>query len=43
MLKPEFLEELTKKEINAEVLTQPANSADTNLLDLIFHVVHVCK
>ena len=28
-----------KKGINAEVLTQPANSPDANLLDLGFYVV----
>ena len=32
----QFLEELKNKGVNAEVITEPANSSDTNLLDLGF-------
>ena len=36
----EFLAELEAKGFNVEVITQPANSPDTNLLDLgFFHAV----
>ena len=36
----EFLAELKANGLNAELVTpQPANSPDTNLLDLVFHVV----
>ena len=35
----EFLEELENKGVNAEVITQPANSSDTNLLICFFVVL----
>ena len=36
---PEFLEMLVEKGLNAEMITQPVNSPETNLLDLVFQVV----
>ena len=36
---PEFWEMLVEHRLNAQMITQPVNSPDTNLLDLVFLVV----
>ena len=39
----EFLAELKANGLNAELVTQPANSPDTDLLDLVFSCGAICK
>ena len=38
-----FLEMLADRGLNAQMITQPVNSPDTNLLDLVFLGGSICK